>query len=129
MQSLVEPPYLVIKPRKVGLLDPLVTLSHVAVSSGSVQDTLAIQVARHSVRQDIFYGVSPTGGLAPHYVYHRLDDTGGAPIKELRPQHLDLIIAGIILEGFGRRIEPRVAGYLNAGLHDQLNAKLRPYFR
>lgn len=127
MQTLVVPKPRIIPP-SVKELDPLVTLLRAEVSSGETSDTFAVQVARHRIHQDIFYGVSHTDGPAFRYVYRRLYDSGGAPVKELKPLHLDRIIAGILQEGFGETIEPRAAGNLNAGLYDQLNAKLRPYF-
>lgn len=109
-------------------LDFLVTIPQIEVSSGENSDTFSVQVARHNTHRTIFYGVGSAGGAVPSYIYTPLHDNEGKHVTELQPQHLDCILAGIILEVFGTKIEPREASKHNPDLYDKLIAGVKKYF-
>ncbi len=107
-------------------LHPLVTISRATVVGSRHQERYAIQVARHTRSRDIFYGTSSIDGLGPSYIYHQLQDREG-PVRKLQASHLDLIITGIIREGFRERIDSRLARDMNTILYQELHRKLQQY--
>lgn len=115
------------KPAPLPALTVLVTIPRATVSCGSYSERYAIQVAR-DLSTDFRYGVSSVDGLGPNYIYNKLTDKEGLPVQKLQPVHLDHIIAGIILEGFGKKILPSLARNMNLTLYEELRHKLRPHF-
>lgn len=115
------------KPLAIPALTVLVTIPRATVSCGSYSERYAIQVAR-TPSTDVWYGVSSVDGLGPNYIYNKLTDEERLPVPRLQPVHLDHIIAGIILEGFGEKILPSLARNMNLSLYEELRHKLHPHF-